>query len=87
VLALGKRVACKLAWMFSMLIAPMPCHADETVTVPGARRLPAPGTCSSTHGSYGMTALAEGWSRQIATTLYSYSCILCRDRQVGCVVW
>jgi hypothetical protein len=43
VLALGKRVACKLAWMFSTLIAPMPCHADETVTVPDARRLPAPG--------------------------------------------
>jgi hypothetical protein len=40
VLALGKRVACKLAWMFSMLIASMPCHVDETLTVPDARRLP-----------------------------------------------
>ena len=85
---MGKQVACNLqAWMFSMLIASMlmrqaPCQMHAACE--GEIIIAAPGKADAphTHGSCGMTALADcNYS-----ILYSYACAFFVARQGGCVV-
>jgi len=58
---LGKQIACKLAWMFSMLIASMPMRQSPCqmhAACEGELQRSARKDMDAAHGSYGMTALA-----------------------------